>query len=352
MAISQDAEVSRTGIDDSVYTNMAASGPGLVGNLENGMTVTPGSQLNMIKKLYRHDCPQCESRWSEFAVVEEEQDDLTKRAAQIPIIHRHKYYKRRWITYSFTIQSSIMKDLLTMALNNYQDLDMELENWTFRPPYRPLVHRWDRLKELQTNTTDLTNKQAANTLMEFLVPILASSVDALSQTRRTGKISFEGVWQIFPPGELVMTKFFGVETICRVLKYERLDINKVSVWVITTEYVDWNGNCCGYDTTKATIREFVGFRRVTALPVYPLSFDDAAAEIELKMVERGRKFERLRGYHFVECSGKKVLMEKPEEKPVGSLTTWPGVDLHLLMSLLPLGFWQSCHRCFCLLQKL
>ncbi|OCL09532.1 P-loop containing nucleoside triphosphate hydrolase protein [Glonium stellatum] len=272
----------------------------------------------MVRKLYRHDCiyGSCQSRWSEFGVIDEEQEDLTKKIVQIPIVHRHTFDEKHWITSSFTIQSGAIKNLLTKALEKYQDLDMELENWMFEPPYRPIVHRWDRLKELQANATDPTSKQAADTLMEFLAPILASSVDALSQTRRTGKVSFEAVWQIFPPGELVMTKFYGVETICRVIKYERQEINMVPLWVITTEYLDWTGESCGYATTKTTIRCFQGFRRVTALPVYPLSFNDAAVEIKSKMIERGRKFERLRGYHFLTCSGKKVLLELPEERPV------------------------------------
>jgi hypothetical protein len=32
-----------------------------------------------------------------------------------------------------------MKNFLTEALHKYQDLDMELENWKFLPPYRPIA---------------------------------------------------------------------------------------------------------------------------------------------------------------------------------------------------------------------
>ncbi|KAF4629183.1 hypothetical protein G7Y89_g8970 [Cudoniella acicularis] len=273
-----------------------------------------------VKKLYRHDCSynSCQKRWSEFAIVDDEHVDLARRTAQIPIIHRHTYSNKHWITSSLTIQSGVMREILTEALDKYQNLDMELENWTFEPPYRPIVHRWDRLKELQANTTNAVNKKAANALMEFLTPILAAPVDALTQTRRTGKVSFEAVWQIFPPGELVATKFYGVETVCRIVKYERQEIDDIPIWVITMEYIDWNGQSCGYTSTSTTIVEFEGFRRVIALPVYPLSFDEAGAAIKAKTIARGREFERLRGYHFLTCSGKKILLnvEEPEERPV------------------------------------
>jgi hypothetical protein len=51
------------------------------------------------------------------------------------------------------------------------------------------VEQWGML-ELQANTTDPINKQAAKILIEFLVPILAPSIAALSQIRGTGKVSF------------------------------------------------------------------------------------------------------------------------------------------------------------------
>jgi hypothetical protein len=125
-----------------------------------------------------------------------------------------------------------------------------------------------------------------------------------------------------------MTKFFSMETICRVLKYERKVIQDIPIWIITTEYVDWNGECCGYATTNTTIVEFDGFRRVIALLVYPLSFEKAASEIKLKMIERGRNFERLRGYYFLTFSGKKVLLnvEEPEERPVILTSFIPSFD--------------------------
>ncbi|KAF4630774.1 hypothetical protein G7Y89_g7370 [Cudoniella acicularis] len=290
---------------------MAVSEAGNIDNEVKDTTAKPVSKVNTVKKLYRHDCRYCEDRWSEFAVIDDEEEDLISRIAEIPIIHRHLYKNKAWITSSFTIQCTSMKNLLLSALDKYQDLDMELENWTFNPPYRPIVHRWGRLNELHANTMDPINKQAAITLMEFLAPILASSVDALAQTRRTGKVSFEAIWQIFPPRELVITKFYGAETICRVVKYERQVVNKIPIWVITTEYIDWNGECCGYNTSKTTIVNFNGFRRVASLPVYPLSFSNSASQIETNMIKRGRKFERLRGYHFLTCNGKKVLLEEP-----------------------------------------
>ena len=75
---------------------------------------------------------------------------------------------------------------------------MELEQWSFEPPFMPLVHRWDVLKKYHSTVTETALKNAATALLAFLSPIIASSVISLSQTKKTGKVSFENVWQIFP----------------------------------------------------------------------------------------------------------------------------------------------------------
>ncbi|KAG7417567.1 Lon protease-like protein [Fusarium oxysporum f. sp. rapae] len=66
------------------------------------------------------------------------------------------------------------------------------------------------------------------------------------------------------------------------------------------------------------IPEFAAYRRVTSLPAYPLSFHNSPSKIRQQMIERGRKFEALRGYHFQAGSGTKILLPpgKSEERPV------------------------------------
>jgi len=114
----------------------------------------------------------------------------TKRSTSIPIVHRHFYENKHWITTSITIQDAHMRKVLSEVLNKYQDLDMELENWTFEPPFMPLVHRWEVLKNFQSTTNEGPLKSAASALLAFLSPIIASSVFSHSQTKKTGKVRY------------------------------------------------------------------------------------------------------------------------------------------------------------------
>jgi len=286
-----------------------------------------------VTRLYRHDCKYecCPSRWSKYDTVSDEQLSLESKILSDPIVHRHHFDDdKKWVTASFTINSRVMRSILSEALDGYQDLDMGLLNWTFFPPYIPLVHRWDKLlilhlrlavkKDLGLSPEEREMKLTAiGQLMSFLKLLLTPSVSAFAETRRTGKIAFDIVWQIFPPGELVVTDFFGVKGVCRVLKYKKkTPRGEPAYWVITMEYVDWNGERCGLTETKCLIYEFEGFQRVLSLPVYPVSFVEDPAGWKERATERGRKFEQLRGYHFLSYNGTKVLMgEQAEERPVG-----------------------------------
>jgi hypothetical protein len=211
-----------------------------------------------------------------------------------------------------------MRQVLTQALEGYQDLDLELQNWEFLPPFRPLVHRWDQLKTLETEYPPGPLREAAEALTAFLTPILASSLASLAQTQRTGKLSFKNVWQIFAPGALAATRIFCETVIGRVTKYSFEEDGANSRWLIDMEYIDWNGEKTGYTTVTIAIPKFEGFVRVTYLPVFPKTFQTNAEKMAQGFLERGRKFERLRGYNHMLCSGTKVLLEteKPERRPV------------------------------------
>ncbi|KAL2110464.1 hypothetical protein VUR80DRAFT_1140 [Thermomyces stellatus] len=200
-----------------------------------------------------------------------------------------------------------MRKHLLSALEDYQDLD--LQKWTFEPPYEPLIHRWSRISHIPESGPDPAESEAITYLVEFLRPVLAPILDSVAQTEETGLVTFDRIWHIFPPDAIVLTTFYGVETACRVTQCEQVDDERDPYWKITMEYVDWNGEYCGYDSTSATIYYFEKTRRVTSLPVYPISFHADGKEITDRFVKRGRKFESLRGYHFQTCVGSKILRE-------------------------------------------
>jgi hypothetical protein len=282
------------------------------------------------KKLYRHKSagPGGGERWSEFADIGKEQKALLAAASKYPIVHRHVHDKRTrnsWKTSEFTINDKAIKALVRAALVNYPQFDPDNpDDWTFEPPYRPLLHRWEQLNDLCKEVTEEAHKEAADRLLSFLRPVLKSELKVQSLAKETNKVWWDDVWHIFPPGEITVTTFYGVETLAKVVRCvtELLNVGTAQeehCLIITLQFVDWNGEYCGLSETKVHLKEYVGLRRVLDLPAYPLSFHEDPDALRKKMLERGRKFEKLRGYQFRMHSGIKILLDcpEPEEKQVG-----------------------------------
>ncbi|KAK4097619.1 P-loop containing nucleoside triphosphate hydrolase protein [Parathielavia hyrcaniae] len=257
-----------------------------------------------VQRLYQHVCDygSCPTCWSKYAANQDEQDALETEVGTVPIVQRHVHSQDRgWETTSFAVNCPHMRAFLADALSNYQDLDPDLEGWAFEPPYKALVHRWDRLRalhqELQVSESEPEAKRAVDQLVQFLQPILAPSAGDLAATRETGKVQYNMLWKIFPPGETVLTKFWGVTTVCRVVKYRKADPGeRPQCWYITVEHVDWNGERCGLQQKEILIYRYPCFTRVTP------------GEIRETMIARGRRFQQLWGYHFLNYSGAMVNM--------------------------------------------
>ncbi|KAK8079549.1 hypothetical protein PG997_007367 [Apiospora hydei] len=288
---------------------------------KNSSGASEASKLGYASKLvsnwYHHRCQydSCQVRWSEFAVVDEEEADLQKRALQVPIVHRHEFKNKRWITSDITVQDEAMRKVLDKVLNKYQDLDLEVINYTFEPPFMPLVHRWDDLKTYHATAEAGSLKNAATALLAFLTPVIASSVLSHALTKKTGKVNFENIWQIFPRTSWSLPNFSASTPSAGY----RPEIGSCpAAWTIDIEYVDWNGEASGFTTTSVNMCEFEGVRRVQALPVFPISFLGDVEKTKATFIARGRKFESLRGYKFMLCNGTKITLEteKPEQRPV------------------------------------
>ncbi|KAI1291189.1 P-loop containing nucleoside triphosphate hydrolase protein [Xylaria venustula] len=275
-----------------------------------------GSIPKLVSSWYLQGCgyPDCPSRWSEYKHVDDDYRALISRTANVPIIQCFTNENRKWVTKSIKIQDGLMREILSEVLKDYQDLDLDVEGYTFKPPFMPLCHRCDTLKEFHENAKDPALKRAALELINFLNPIIAPSIDAIAYTRETGKIKFDDIWQIFAPDTLVSTTFYGVQTTCCVTGYK----DERGGWTISLKFVDWNGEKVGFSHTTTTIGYYQGYRRVNLLPVFPISFLENEASYRESMIDRGKTFENLRGYHFMNANGAKITVEggAPVRRPV------------------------------------
>ncbi|KAI0555989.1 P-loop containing nucleoside triphosphate hydrolase protein [Xylaria curta] len=274
-----------------------------------------GDSTSLVSNWYKFSCRgECPSRWSEFKHRVDESNALLERTASVPIIHRHIAKDGKWVTHNITVQDVSMRKVLDEVLGDYQNLDLQAQEYTFTAPFMPLCHRWESLKQFPQQAEDPALKHAASKLLDFLTPMVASKVASLVTIRETGRIASDDIWQIFAPKTIVSTEFYGVKTTCRVKEYQGTGMG----WKISMEFIDWNGERSGFSNTSTIISAYNGYRRISSLPVFPISFLEDEASYKASMIERGRIFEQIRGYHFMDVNGVKISIDgkEPVQRPI------------------------------------
>lgn len=133
----------------------------------------------------------------------------------------------------------------------------------------------------------------------------------------SGRITFETLWAIVPPNELVYT----LDSLSEPCVYRAVDSgvwknhDGTVVFYILGRMVDSDGKILGWTRSKTLeIPIFAGEKTITDLPVYPLRFHKASAQMRQKLIERGKRRIRLQKQGFYEYSGSAV---QETETPLG-----------------------------------
>ncbi|KAI0541055.1 P-loop containing nucleoside triphosphate hydrolase protein [Xylaria digitata] len=248
--------------------------------------------------------------------------DLAPVEATLPTADFHRwivYDDNKCVTTKIFIQNSSMGTVLRKVLPY---LGTHIENYSFEPPYAPLCHGWEALKNFALRTGEPDLKHAAKSLLNYLKSDVRPFIASMEEIRRTGQVRFDDIWQIFCPNMLVSTTFYGVGVICRIKEYvSKCNDSGRDFWKIRIKYVDWDGEKIGYASGTLIIWEYEGYRRVTRLPVFPVDLEQLES-CKASMIERGRKFERFRGYHLAIANGDGIPLERgssEQERIVGKV---------------------------------
>lgn len=280
-----------------------------VSNQPNNSRVPTGSQIE-VKRLYNHsifgidDC----NKWSEFADPLEEERRCKESGQPFAIVHRLSrkggdekgYY---WETHSIEVQCPRLKEFLESVFKDYPDWYPDGTPYTFFPPFKPFVHRWDKFLEASRQRLNVSEETEIAFLYGEMKRLLEPRLSDLEQIKATGVASFESLWLVFAPGDHMVTNETG--NLCvsklRKVKFVEADMYTPAYWKVTLDRVDWNGSYCGF--AKKVVR------------VYKFAEPQFA---------RGKKFAALRGNHVKNCVGKKYVIgedaygcPKETEKPVG-----------------------------------
>jgi hypothetical protein len=211
--------------------------------------------------------------------------------------------------HSIKVQSPLLKSVLKQVFHHYPELpfsNFELEQVDFRQPFWPFVHRWDEFEKAAHQKADVEVVKHTRLLYTIVNKELERDMSRYQDLTDHGLIDFDHLWALFRPGELILDVSqhgFGLWAHRFTIgHYEEINGSPV-VFVLKSQYVDWNGKRFGIAKCEETISHFKGTQPITDLSLYPMKFHPSPDQLRTTLVQRGRKFEALQGCKYKTYKG-------------------------------------------------
>lgn len=293
MAPSAMPETLRNG--DAKIDEKSDMKPGMIGDIRN---------------LYQSKPDDCgKTTW-----VETYPDDLTKAAenaesAKYALLIRNKkcYNGRKSLEIdSIVIQSPLLKKSLGQVLKGYPGVTTGLDRLTFSAPFKPFVHRWKNLVHVLEQESDAEAKSHLSLLHRVLEQELHDDLKALDDYILNGVITFNTCWMLFEPGVLVFGSKSGQAAVAKLKDGSYRETRCGNIFHLPCTMVDWDGENFGLATANFAIGEFGGTAKITQLSAHPLSYHPRLEKIKADLIQRGKAFEALSGYHYKHYQGTAV----------------------------------------------
>ena len=204
---------------------------------------------------------------------------------------------------SIVVQSPLLKKALGSILKNYPGITTSLNRLTFSAPFQPFVHRWSRLVEAVESEEDADTKAHLELFHKTLQEELHDSIKARDDFIHNGVITYDTCWMIFEPGSTVFSVVDGQKSAVRLVNGDYVRTRCCNAYDLNCEVVDWDGETFGWDSTRIKIWEFQGTAKITKLSAFPLEYHPTIDKVKEDLVQRGKAFESLHGYHYKQYQG-------------------------------------------------
>ncbi|KAI3318849.1 hypothetical protein HD806DRAFT_511148 [Xylariaceae sp. AK1471] len=218
-----------------------------------------------------------------------------------------------WVVSKIDIHGSKLCGFLSRVLENYPGAGIGHLKATLYPTmprildpdFMGLFHRMERYNQLSGEEIDPVTKEQATLLLQVLKSTWDPIQYVVEESRATRRMTWATLWTIFQPGDIVILKPEDEDDndllAARLVKFELIPerFDRDSRYEATIKIIDWNGSYTGYRKGTYPITKYEKFKKLVDIGVYPLSYDPDPERLKERLVQRGRKFESLRGYFFM-----------------------------------------------------
>lgn len=234
--------------------------------------------------------------------VRESTEDTEETKKHALIIRNMKGHgtKRSMVIHSIQIQSPLLRTILEGVFRNYPGITAGLEMLTFKAPFRAFFYRLEELRLSVDKQTDQRTMDHLELLYKAISTDMMPTLQMHQDLLMNHVITYDYVWTLFPPGELVYTKIEDHDCVFKVSKEVTQNEYNCGIYC---EYVNWDGKHFGWQTHAFSIWQFPGTMAVTCLEIYPLKYHCHSEDLKKTLEIRGHKFVGLAGQHHVSYKG-------------------------------------------------
>ena len=204
---------------------------------------------------------------------------------------------------SIVVQSPLIKQVLGSVLKDYPGITTTLDRLTFKAPFQPFIHRWKNLLEALESEQDSETKSHLGLLHRILEAELRDDLKARDDFILNGVITYSTIWMIFEPGTTVFTVKDGHNCAARFNNGYFQQTQCGNRYVLSCQVVDWDGENFGFGNAQFKVFEFEGTTKITKLSAYPLEYHPNLVNVKEGLIQRGKGFKELSGYHYKNYHG-------------------------------------------------
>ena len=298
---------------------------------DTSLNVKPG-MITDVKNLYQSKPDnRGKTTW-----VDKYPDDLEEAAENAEsaryalLIRNSKCYdgRKKLEIDSIVVQSPLLKQALGPVLKDYPGITTTLDRLTFRAPFQPFIHRLKNLLEALESEQDPETKDHLQLFHRILETELRDDLKARDDFILNGVITYSTIWMIFEPGTTVFSVKDGQNCAAKFSNGHFQSTQSGNRYFLDCQVVDWDGENFGLGHAQFYLWEFEGTTKITKLSAYPLEYHPNLAKVTEALIERGKAFEELSGYHYKNYQGTAI-----GDGPCGPIKYNVGPRLHTFINL-------------------
>jgi hypothetical protein len=262
----------------------------------------PVGSISDIKSLYQGPVDyQGRAQWLDRYPDDVEEAAETEETAKYALIVRKKKCfdgRKKFDIDSIIVHSPDLKRVLGKVFDDYPGVTCELNRLVFEAPFQPFVHRWTEFLEAMKKERDAKAKEHLDLLHSILKEELKDTIKALEDYFVHGVTTFEHLWAIFQPGAPVFTTRAGSSAAMAFVSGSYAKTDCGDAFQMCLESIGNSGTNFGRAIENVDVYTFNGTRPINELNACPLSFHPEKETIRTTLVNRGKKYEALAGYHY------------------------------------------------------